>query len=121
MNEIAAEIIDIMRKKKLTLGTVESATGGLIAHLITNIPGSSDVFLGSIVSYSNEIKIKLAGVKKRDAGAIRRGERAGGGGNGGGRTKSARHGHLRGGYRHRRAGRRHSRKTGGVVLSGIVH
>ncbi len=64
MNEIAAEIIDIMRKKKLTLGTVESATGGLIAHLITNIPGSSDVFLGSIVSYSNEIKIKLAGVKK---------------------------------------------------------
>ena len=64
MNNPAAEIIDIMRKKKLTLGTVESASGGLIAHLITNIPGSSDVFQGSIVSYSNEIKMKIVGVKK---------------------------------------------------------
>ena len=64
MNNPAAEIIDTMREKKLTLGTVESATGGLIAHLITNVPGSSDVFQGSIVSYSNEIKMKLAGVKK---------------------------------------------------------
>jgi PncC family amidohydrolase len=63
MNNPAAEIIDIMREKKLTLGTVESATGGLIAHLITNVPGSSDVFQGSIVSYSNEIKMKLVGVK----------------------------------------------------------
>ena len=64
MNNPAAEIIDIMWKKKLTLGTVESASGGLIAHLITNIPGSSDVFQGSIVSYSNEIKMKIVGVKK---------------------------------------------------------
>ncbi|MGP8079455.1 MAG: CinA family protein [Dehalococcoidales bacterium] len=60
----SAEIIAIMREKKLTLGTVESATGGLIAHLITNIPGSSDVFQGSIISYSNEIKMKIVGVKK---------------------------------------------------------
>jgi len=63
MNNPAAEIIDIMREKKLTLGTVESATGGLISHLITNIPGSSDVFQGSIISYSNEIKMKIVGVK----------------------------------------------------------
>ena len=63
MNNPAAEIIDIMREKKLTLGTVESATGGLISHLITNIPGSSDVFQGSIISYSNEIKMKILGVK----------------------------------------------------------
>ena len=49
MNNPAAEIIDIMREKKLTLGMVESATGGLISHLITNIPGSSDVFQGSII------------------------------------------------------------------------
>jgi nicotinamide-nucleotide amidase len=64
MNNPAAEIIDTMREKKLTLGTVESATGGLIAHLITQVPGSSDVFQGSIVSYSNEIKMNLVGVKK---------------------------------------------------------
>ena len=63
MNNPAAKIIDIMREKKLTLGTVESATGGLISHLITNIPGSSDVFQGSIISYSNEIKMKTVGVK----------------------------------------------------------
>jgi nicotinamide-nucleotide amidase len=63
MNDIAAEIIDILRDRELTLGTVESATGGLIAHLITNIPGSSDVFRGSIVSYSNDIKMKIVGVK----------------------------------------------------------
>jgi PncC family amidohydrolase len=63
MNNPAAEIIDIMREKKLTLGMVESATGGLISHLITNIPGSSDVFQGSIISYSNEIKMKTVGVK----------------------------------------------------------
>jgi nicotinamide-nucleotide amidase len=64
MNNPAAEIIDIMRAKKLTLGTVESATGGLIAHLITNVPGSSDVFQGSIVSYSNAIKMNVVGVNK---------------------------------------------------------
>ncbi len=63
MNNPAAEIIDIMRERKLTLGTVESATGGLISHLITNTPGSSDVFQGSIISYSNEIKMKIVGVK----------------------------------------------------------
>ena len=63
MNNPTAEIIDIMREKKLTLGMVESATGGLISHLITNIPGSSDVFQGSIISYSNEIKMKTVGVK----------------------------------------------------------
>ena len=64
MNNPAAEIIDIMREKNLTLGSVESATGGLIAHLLTNVPGSSDVFQGSITSYSNEIKMKIVGVKK---------------------------------------------------------
>jgi nicotinamide-nucleotide amidase len=64
MNDVAVEIIDILRERKLTLGTVESATGGLIAHLITNFPGSSDVFRGSIVSYSNDIKTNLAGVQK---------------------------------------------------------
>jgi nicotinamide-nucleotide amidase len=64
MNNPAEAIINIMREKKLTLGAVESATGGLISHLITNVPGSSDVFQGSITSYSNEIKIKIVGVKE---------------------------------------------------------
>lgn len=63
MEKIAQEIIDILRKKGLTLGAVESATGGLISHLVTGVPGSSDVYLGSITSYSNEVKIKVVGVK----------------------------------------------------------
>jgi len=62
--DLAYEIGTLLREKGLTLGTVESATGGLISHLITNIPGSSDYFKGSIVSYSNEVKIKVAGVRK---------------------------------------------------------
>jgi nicotinamide-nucleotide amidase len=46
----------MLRKKNQTVGTAESCTGGYIAHLITTIPGSSDYFKGSVVSYSNEIK-----------------------------------------------------------------
>jgi nicotinamide-nucleotide amidase len=64
MHELAAQIGVLLRKHKLTLGTVESATGGLVSHLITNTPGSSDYYLGSLVSYSNKLKMKLAGVKK---------------------------------------------------------
>jgi len=67
MTDITAEIGDLLRQKKLMLGTVESATGGLISHLITNIPGSSDYYKGSVVSYSNETKIKVIGV---NAGTI---------------------------------------------------
>jgi nicotinamide-nucleotide amidase len=53
----------LLREKKLTLGVVESATGGLIAHLITNVPGSSNYFKGSITAYANAAKRKLVGVK----------------------------------------------------------
>ncbi len=62
MADIAAEIGDLLRQKGMTLGTVESATGGLVAHMITEVPGSSDYFKGSIVSYSNEIKNRIVGV-----------------------------------------------------------
>ncbi len=60
----AEEIGVLLRKHRLTLGTVESATGGLIASLITDISGSSDYFQGAIVTYSNDLKMKLAGVMK---------------------------------------------------------
>jgi len=59
--------------KWLTIGTVESATGGRIADRITNVPGSSDYFKGSVVAYSNDIKTALTGVKKttlEDYGAV---------------------------------------------------
>ncbi len=64
MNGIEYEVGELLRAHGLTLGTVESATGGLISHLITNVPGSSDYYKGSIIAYSNEIKAKLAGVSE---------------------------------------------------------
>jgi PncC family amidohydrolase len=50
--------------KVLTIGSVESATGGKIADKITTVPGSSDYYKGSIISYSDEIKNLIAGVKE---------------------------------------------------------
>ncbi len=63
MTTIEEEIGLLLHEKRLTLGTVESATGGLISHRITNVSGSSEYFKGSIVAYSNEIKIDVVGVK----------------------------------------------------------
>ncbi|TET25694.1 MAG: CinA family protein [Dehalococcoidia bacterium] len=57
------EVGDLLRCKELTLGVVESASGGLISHRITNIPGSSDYFRGSITAYNNEVKVKVVGVR----------------------------------------------------------
>jgi nicotinamide-nucleotide amidase len=64
LSKLALEIGRLLKEHKLMLGTVESATGGLISHLVTNTPGSSDYYQGSITSYSNEIKMRLVGVKK---------------------------------------------------------
>ncbi|MDI6793365.1 MAG: CinA family protein [bacterium] len=56
-------ISQILRERKLTIGIAESCTGGLISHQFTNIPGSSDYFRGGVVAYSNEVKIKVLGVR----------------------------------------------------------
>ena len=48
--------------KKLKLVTAESCTGGLIGHRLTNIPGSSDYYLGGIIAYSNDVKVALLDV-----------------------------------------------------------
>ncbi|OGV37110.1 MAG: hypothetical protein A2X48_04680 [Lentisphaerae bacterium GWF2_49_21] len=61
---IAEEIIFLLSKRKIMLGIAESCTGGMIASAITDVPGSSDVFSGSAVVYSNAWKMKILGVKK---------------------------------------------------------
>ena len=64
MAGIEQEIGDLLRQKGLTLGVVESATGGLISHRITNAPGSSDYYIGSVTAYNNQAKINIVGVKE---------------------------------------------------------
>jgi nicotinamide-nucleotide amidase len=54
----------ILTKNKKTISTAESCTGGAIVSLITSVPGSSAYFMGSIVSYANEIKESELNVKK---------------------------------------------------------
>lgn len=55
---------NMLAERSLTLSAAESCTGGLLAKRITDVPGSSRYFLGSIVSYSNEVKEKVLGVDR---------------------------------------------------------
>jgi nicotinamide-nucleotide amidase len=52
-----------LKTKKLSLAVAESCTGGYLSHLITSVPGSSEYFLGSIIPYAYEIKMRQLGVK----------------------------------------------------------
>ena len=52
----------LLKEQGLTVGTAESCTGGLIAKLLTDLPGSSAAFRGGIVSYTNEVKEGVLGV-----------------------------------------------------------
>ncbi len=69
----AADLFASCRTKGLTVATAESCTGGLLAALITAIPGSSGVFERGFVTYSNAAKIECLGVSPRmleDFGAV---------------------------------------------------
>lgn len=55
-------VLDLCRTRGLTLATAESVTGGLVAARLTEVPGSSDVFRGAIVSYATDVKQTLLGV-----------------------------------------------------------
>jgi nicotinamide-nucleotide amidase len=56
---VAEIVLAECRARGLTLATAESCTGGLVADLLTAIPGSSDVYLGGIVAYANEVKVEI--------------------------------------------------------------
>lgn len=66
---LATEVLSAARAEGLRLGTVESCTGGLIAGALTEIAGSSDVIQGGLVTYSNDLKMALAGVPEATLGA----------------------------------------------------
>jgi PncC family amidohydrolase len=59
---LAVRLQDTALARGITVGTAESCTGGLIGHALTGIAGSSDYYLGGVISYSNEIKIGLLDV-----------------------------------------------------------
>jgi len=64
-NELMEEVVvRLAIKKKKTIAIAESCTGGLISDRITNVSGSSNIFKGSIISYSNESKVKLLNINK---------------------------------------------------------
>jgi nicotinamide-nucleotide amidase len=64
MKDLSSEIGKTLRRRKKTLAIAESCTGGYISHLITSVAGSSDYFIGSVISYSNEVKKNTLGVKQ---------------------------------------------------------
>lgn len=57
---------DALRDHELTVSSAESCTGGNIAHRITQVPGSSAYFMGSVVSYSNDVKAQVLDVSRED-------------------------------------------------------
>ena len=61
-DDLETKIGKLLFQKKLTLSLAESCTGGLIGHRLTNVPGSSDYFMGGIVSYAYQAKVNLLGV-----------------------------------------------------------
>lgn len=63
---IAEVLGEALKDHELTVASAESCTGGNIAHRITQIPGSSAYFMGSIVSYSNDVKAQVLGVSRDD-------------------------------------------------------
>jgi competence/damage-inducible protein CinA-like protein len=71
--ELASVVLDLCRARGLSLAVAESCTGGLVGERITRTPGSSDVFVGGVISYANEIKTALLGVPAaalREHGAV---------------------------------------------------
>ena len=60
---LEAKIGELLVSRGWTLAVAESCTGGLVSHRLTNVPGSSRYFLGGVVSYANEAKVRLLGVR----------------------------------------------------------
>ena len=61
--DLAAVVLERCRASGFKLAVAESCTGGLLGERITNIPGSSDVFLGGVIAYDNDVKLNLLGVR----------------------------------------------------------
>jgi len=70
---LAQTVVDICRIKNIKIAFAESCTGGLVSKKITDVAGSSEIFIGGAVTYSNEMKVKMLGVSEKklvDFGAV---------------------------------------------------
>lgn len=65
MNQKPLEVLigELLRRQGLRLAVAESCTGGLVGHRITNVPGSSTYYMGSVTAYAYEAKVRLLGVR----------------------------------------------------------
>ena len=62
IEKIVTEVVELLKKRKLTISTAESCTGGLLSQLITSVSGASEVFELGICTYSERIKHEFLGV-----------------------------------------------------------
>jgi PncC family amidohydrolase len=62
-NSLEAQVGELLRQRGMRLAVAESCTGGLLGHHLTNIPGSSTYFVGGLITYAYEAKVKLLGVR----------------------------------------------------------
>ncbi len=111
----------LLRERGMTLAVAESCTGGLLGGRITAIPGSSDYFLGGVISYSNALKQSLLGVPAGYAGRPWRGERGDGLCLGCRRATRHRCRSRHRYHRHRRPGGATEEKPVGLVYIGAAY
>jgi nicotinamide-nucleotide amidase len=62
LHEVAAEVVDALRRRQATVATAESLTGGLVCATLVDVPGASDVVRGGIVAYAPRVKVDQLGV-----------------------------------------------------------
>lgn len=64
LSRLSLQLLNILKKNKIKIGTAESCTGGMIAQYLTIHPGSSEIFNYSLITYSNEAKIDILNIDK---------------------------------------------------------
>ncbi len=64
LTKLAENAVEKLKKQNKTLALAESCTGGWVSKLITDVSGASAVYKGGVCSYSNEVKMKILGVKE---------------------------------------------------------
>lgn len=72
-SSVVDQVVQTLRARRETISFAESCTGGLLASSLASLPGVSDVFVGSVVAYSNQVKENLLGVSSsllRSMGAV---------------------------------------------------